>query len=185
MRMEATPPPLPLKGRTSSLAVWSLVLGCLGLVLLVICVGPLFAVAAVICGHLAHSRIKKSAGILSGDGLAVAGLVTGYTSIGLSLILIPIFVSIALPNFVKARKSAQVNVCVNNLRKIDIAKQTCAMEKKLTSEQIPSPEDLKPYLGQDLSTLTCPQGGHYTINAIADPPTCSFPGHVLNRDVGR
>ena len=183
--MEATPPPLPVNGKTSSLAIWSLVLGCLGLILLVICIGPLFAVAAVICGHLAHSRIKKSNGVVSGGGLAVAGLVTGYASIGLSVVLIPILISIAAPNFVKVRQATQVNICINNLRKIDVAKQTCAMEKKLTSDQTPSAADLKPYLGQDFNTLLCPAGGHYTINTVADAPTCSIPGHVLTREAPR
>src|SRR5258708_23267703 len=106
MATEAPSPP-PLGRKTSPLAIWSLVLGCLGIVLLLVCIGPLFAIPAVICGHLAYSRIKRSAGALSGEGMALGGLITGYISIGLSVFLIPIMVAIAIPNFVKARQTAQ------------------------------------------------------------------------------
>ena len=44
----------------------SLVLGILGVVLLLACVGPLFAIPGVICGHLAQSRIKHADGMLTG-----------------------------------------------------------------------------------------------------------------------
>ena len=178
--MEAIPPlPQANAQKTSSLAIWSLVLGCLALVLMVICIGPVFALPAVICGHLAWKRIKASGGVLSGQGLALAGLITGYVSIGLSLLIIPILISIARPNYTKARQGVPVNTCINNLRRIDAAKQTCAMEKKLSAEDTPSAEDLRPYLGQAFETLKCPQGGTYSINRIGDPPSCTVLQHVL------
>jgi hypothetical protein len=178
--MESIPPlPQPTTPKTSSLAIWSLVLGCLALVLMVICIGPLFALPAVICGHMAWKRIRSSGGLLSGQGLALAGLITGYISIGLSLLIIPLLVSISLPNFMKARQGVQVNVCIDNLRRIDRAKQTCAMEKKLSADDTPSADDLRPYLGQSFDTLKCPLGGTYSINRIGDPPSCTVLQHVL------
>jgi hypothetical protein len=185
--MELDPPPFPQtpQNKTSSLAVWSLVLGCMAVVLLLICIGPLFAIPAVICGHMAYGRIKRSEGALSGKGMALAGLITGYVSIGLSVVILPMMFAIAVPNFVKARQTAQVNFCINNLRMIDGAKQTCALEKKLTAEDIPTVEDLKPYLRQDFNLLRCPLGGHYSINKISEPPTCSIPNHVLPAMPGR
>lgn len=65
----AAPAPHP---KTSGLAVASLVLGILGF-----CTG-VTGIAAVICGHMALSRIKKAAGTLTGSGLAIGGLATGY-----------------------------------------------------------------------------------------------------------
>jgi hypothetical protein len=111
--------------------------------------------------------------------LALAGLITGYISIGLSLLIIPLLVSISLPNFMKARQGVQVNVCIDNLRRIDRAKQTCAMEKKLSADDTPSADDLRPYLGQSFDTLKCPLGGTYSINRIGDPPSCTVLQHVL------
>lgn len=183
--MEQNPPAPPVAAKTSNLAVWSLVLGCMGLVGLVVCAGPLFAIAGVICGHLALRQIKKTKGAMPGRGLAVAGLVTSYLSIGVSIIGMSIILFRAAPHIAKVRSTTPVDTCINNLRKIDIAKQTCAMEKKLTSDQTPSAEDLKPYLGQDFSTLHCPEGGHYTINNVAETPTCTIPGHVLTREPTR
>ncbi len=185
--MESIPPlPQATAEKTSSLAIWSLVLGCLGLGLMFICIGPLFALPAVICGHMAYKRIKASGGLLSGQGLALAGLITGYVSIGLSLLIIPLLFMISLPNFNKARQGAQGNrqgaqgnTCINNLRRIDAAKQTCAMEKKLSADDTPSAEDLRPYLGQAFETLKCPQGGTYSIGRIGDPPSCTVLQHVL------
>lgn len=184
--MELEPPlagaPQP---KTSSLAIWSLVLGCLGIVLLLVCIGPVFAIPAVICGHLAYSRIRRSTGALSGQGLALAGLITGYIGIALAVLSIPMMLAIAVPNFTRARQAAQVNLCINNLRMIDSAKQTCALEKKLTAEDTPTADDLKPYLRQDFKTLRCPAGGSYSINKIGEAPTCTIPNHVLPTAPGR
>ncbi len=41
------------------------------------------AIAAVILGHLAKKEIRESGGRLSGDGMALAGLILGYVQIGL------------------------------------------------------------------------------------------------------
>src|ERR1022692_2591212 len=89
--------------KTSALAIWSMVLGILSLV----CFSIFAAIPGVICGHKALSRIKRSGGTLAGQGLAIAGLVTGYIGIVLSLIFIPMMFAIAIPNFVKARDTAQ------------------------------------------------------------------------------
>ena len=174
-------PPLQAAARpkTSNLAVWSLVLGCLGLVLVAVCVGPVLAVAGVICGHLACKRIKASGGLLLGRGVARAGLIMSYVSIGLALIAIPFIMSVGLPGRGKPRETTPVSICAGNLRRIDLAKQSCAAEKKLAAEDMPSAGDLRPYLGQPLESLKCPEEGTYSINRIGEAPSCSVPGHVL------
>jgi regulator of replication initiation timing len=73
---------------------------------------------------------------------------------------------------------AQLNLCINNLRQIDAAKQQWALENDRTDDAIPSAQDLLPYFGDGLFPV-CPSGGIYTINAVDVPPTCSIPGHVL------
>ena len=59
---------------SSSLAGWSLGLGIASLVFL----GPLSGIPAIICGHKARARIRKSPQSSSGQSLATAGLITGY-----------------------------------------------------------------------------------------------------------
>jgi hypothetical protein len=73
---------------TSSLAVVSLVFGILGWTLL----PAVGAVVAVITGHMARAEIRRSAGQLEGDGMAVAGLVLGWLAIGLAIAAVLAFI---------------------------------------------------------------------------------------------
>jgi len=161
--------------KNSALAIWSLVLGILGLT----CFSIFSALPGVICGHMAYSRIKRSGGALIGSGLALAGLITGYSAIALSLILVPMMLAIAIPNFVKARAAAQTNVCISNLRQIQGAKQQWALENKKANTDSPSAEDLNSYLNAGFRSLTCPAGGTYTINSIDQDASCSLAQHRL------
>jgi len=170
--------PLP-SAKTSSLAIWSLGLGISGVVLLVVCIGPLLAIPAVICGHLAYSRVKRSAGALKGQGMALAGLIMGYVSLGLALVWIPMMAAIAIPNFVKARETAQKNMCLNNLRRLDGAKQLWALEKNKDPNSTPTMLDLAPYLKGNVADLRCPAGGAYSLNKMGQVPTCSIASHDL------
>ncbi|GAB1407917.1 DUF4190 domain-containing protein [Thermomonas brevis] len=79
----------PARARqTSSLAIASLVFGVLGWSLLPVLGG----IAAILCGHMARSEIRRAAGTLDGDGLAVVGLVLGYAAIALGVLaLLAIF----------------------------------------------------------------------------------------------
>lgn len=171
----AAPP--PLRPQNSGLAVWSLVLGILSLV----CVGFLAGVPAVICGHVARSRIGKSAGAMSGEGLALAGLITGYVGTALSILVVPILLAIAIPNFVKARETAQKYACINNLRLIQSAKEQWAQDKQKKEGDVPTPQDLDQYLPNGFAGLHCHADGRYSINAIGKAPACSVAGHELEK----
>ena len=158
--------------KTSGLAIGSLVLGILSL----ICFSILTAIPAVILGHIASSRIKRSLGTLAGSGLALAGLITGYLSIALALLAIPLLLAIAIPNFVKARDMAQRNTCVNNMHQIEDAIQQWASENKKDPADEVTLADLEPYLGNGVQ---CPAGGTYSVTEVAERPTCSVPRHRL------
>jgi hypothetical protein len=70
----------PSAQETSGLAIASVICGVLSITIL-----PCFsAIPAVICGHLAKSKINARPDLYRGEGLALAGLITGY--IGLALI---------------------------------------------------------------------------------------------------
>jgi len=175
--MEQPPsfPTTPLPPKNCGLAIWSLVLGILSLT----CFWLIAAIPAVICGHVAHSRIRRSAGALTGEGLALGGMITGYIGIAFSIFLIPLMAAIAIPNFVKARTTAQMNACINNLRQIDGAKLQWALENKKQETDTPRAQDLAPYLG---AQLKCPAGGVYTFHTVGEKPTCSIPTHQLSRE---
>ena len=88
--------------------------------------------------------------------------------------------AIAIPNFVKARQTVQRNACINNLRQIDGAKQQWALENNKKDSDTPARADLLGYFPNHRFPQ-CPTGGRYTLNAVADRPECSAPGHILER----
>jgi hypothetical protein len=128
-----------------------------------------------------HQRpaFSYSVGMNTEDGCLTVG--NGNQSAA-ALVLLPavaipgMLAAIAVPNFVKARATSQQNACINNLRQLDAAKNQWALEKGKTATDVPTKEDLLPYLR---NWPVCPAGGTYTINAVGEPPTCSIPGHQL------
>jgi hypothetical protein len=70
------------------------------------------------------------------------------------------------------------NACIANLRLIYAAKQAWALEKNKTDSDVPTEQDLLPYLKGGIFPV-CPSGGIYTIGAVGVSPTCSVAGHVL------
>jgi dihydroorotate dehydrogenase len=84
--MDYNPTPTPTT-RTSVTAIISLVAGLAGFSFL-----PLLgSIVAVITGHIAKGEIKRSNGLVTGGGLATAGLILGYLMIALGLCFLCIF----------------------------------------------------------------------------------------------
>lgn len=109
-----TPPAAP---ETSGKATASMVCGILSLV----CFGCLTGIPAIILGHISKSEIKKSGGRLKGDGMATAGLILGYISIAIGLIIMP---AIMIPNILKARMSANEASAIGSVRTIATASKS-------------------------------------------------------------
>ena len=66
--------------------------------------------------------------------MALAGLIMGYISIATSILFFFGLISaIAIPSFMMARTSSQMNACINNLRQIEAAKDQYGLEKDLTN----------------------------------------------------
>jgi type IV pilus assembly protein PilA len=93
---------------TSVKAIISLVCGLLFFV-------PLAFVAAIVFGHIALSEIRKSAGRVKGDGIAIAGLVLGYMWV-VALPIMLIVAAIAIPNLLRARMAANESSAVAGVR---------------------------------------------------------------------
>jgi prepilin-type N-terminal cleavage/methylation domain-containing protein len=96
--------------------------------------------------------------------------------------IIGLLCSMVIPNYVKARSNSQQTACINNLRQIDGAAQTYALENKLTSSDVYTLSELFPYLRLTSSgnIPACPAGGIYTPGAtISNAPTCTVSGHAL------
>jgi len=116
----APPPPIPgpvVSPQTSGKAIASLILG-------IINVFPL-CVVAIILGHISLSEIKKSASRLTGQGMAIAGLVMGYLGL-VSIPFILILAAIAIPNLLRAKISANESSAIGNVRTIMVAEVSYA-----------------------------------------------------------
>jgi hypothetical protein len=70
---------------TNVLAIISLVLSLLG-VLATLVIPIVTHIAAIICGHIARSQIRRNGGSEKGSGMALAGLIISYLSLILSFI---------------------------------------------------------------------------------------------------
>jgi hypothetical protein len=77
------------------------------------------AVAAIILGHLSLSEIRKSAGRLTGRGLAMAGLILGYVGVA-AIPVILIVAAIAIPNLMRSRIAANEASAVGSLKSLNV-----------------------------------------------------------------
>ena len=102
--------------------------------------------------------------------------VNGFTLLEVMLVvtIIGMLTGIAVPKFVKARSVAQSTCCINQLRQIDAATQTWALENKKGEQQTVDYTDISPYLK---GAVVCPAGGvgfadSYSMTVVAEKPTC-------------
>ena len=109
--------PVPVsQPKTSGLAIASLILGCLGFVL-----AGITGLPAIICGHIARSKIRNSNGTQTGSGIALAGLITGY--FGFVILAIAILAALAVPTFNVIQDKAKIMKVMNQGRQIHMACQ--------------------------------------------------------------
>jgi len=106
----------------------------------------------------------------------------GFTLVEIMIVvtIIGMLAALAIPLFAKARRNAQEEACINNLRIIDGAKQQWGMENFQPVTAMPAVTDIDPYLKGGTAKCFCPAdssksfGSSYTINDLATEPECKI-----------
>jgi prepilin-type N-terminal cleavage/methylation domain-containing protein len=103
----------------------------------------------------------------------------GFTLVEIMIVvaIIGLLAAVAIPNFVKARQTAQRNACIRNLQQIDGSKETWALEQKKGPGDPIVENEINGYIKG--GAPKCPAGGAYTYGAVGTDPKCTIPTHVL------
>ena len=94
--------------------------------------------------------------------------------------IIGLLAAVAIPNLITARKKAQRQACIMNMKAMSGAKENWALDYKKGDADQPSDTDL---FGRDKyieNKPVCPAGGSYNIGPVSEKPTCSVAGHALD-----
>jgi len=134
--------------KTSGMAIASLILGICGFVSC-----GITSIVGLILGIVGFSAIKKSAGQLKGEGLAIAGIVVSSVSI----VLIPLLMALLMPALSRVRNQAKTIAAVSNAKQLSVV---FALYCDDNDGRLPPSDEwlelMGPYIGNNKAILSSP-----------------------------
>ena len=96
--------------------------------------------------------------------------------------VVGLLAAIAIPNFVKARETAQYNAIMNNLRMIEGAKAQWALENRKRTGDLVTEQNLSAYLrGGKINPVA---GETYHLNPVGTPATATLSRKITSHPAG-
>ncbi|HZV34770.1 MAG TPA: von Willebrand factor type A domain-containing protein [Verrucomicrobiae bacterium] len=107
-----------------------------------------------------------------------------WFQVGIAAAIVLLLGSLAVPNLVHSRFTAQQTAIINKLRQLDGAKQTWALENHASPDTVPTFAQIQPYMGR--GEETDPQasiaGEKYILGPIGKSPVAVQKGKVFSLD---
>ena len=95
-----------------------------------------------------------------------------------SVTIVVLIAVIAIPNYINGGPSP-LRACQANLKLIQGAKATWALDHDKKNAEAPAGADLFGPTKYASEKPVCPAGGTYTLGSVAEMPRCSILGHTI------
>ena len=92
------------------------------------------------------------------------------------VLIIGILLSIAVPQWLRARERSRSKQCIATLKQLDGAKEYFAYENSLSNGAAVTMNDLWPSYIRQSTPPTCTAGGTLNVNVVGTAPSCSIVG---------